>query len=102
MRISDWSSDVCSSDRAVLYALAFSRIGLPRAIGWGFAALIYVGSIHLGWHYAVDGLAAAAATLAIWHGVDWYLTRRGSTEHVTGMCDSPPDDALQMTEPPLA
>ncbi len=83
---------------AVLYALAFSRIGFPRAIGWGFAALIYVGSIHLGWHYAVDGLAAAAATMAIWHGVDWYLTRCGYAARVTAGREPPPDDALPMPE----
>lgn len=31
-----------------------------------YAALIWIGSIHLGWHYGVDGIAAAAMTIAIW------------------------------------
>src|SRR3546814_4974916 len=47
MRISDWSSDVCSSD--LLYAV-----------------VIFLGSIHLGWHYAVDGYVSIVAVAAIW------------------------------------
>jgi PAP2 superfamily len=61
---------------AVLFALAAFRI--HRFAGYAmtaYALLIWIGSIHLGWHYAVDGLAAAAITLAIWRGtghvVDW-------------------------------
>lgn len=33
------------------------------------ALLVFLGSIHLGWHYAVDAYAAFALTLAIWFGV---------------------------------
>ena len=32
----------------------------------GYAVLIWIGSIHLGWHYAIDGIVAAALTVAIW------------------------------------
>jgi hypothetical protein len=42
---------------------------LNRLAGWAawiFAAIIFIGSIHLGWHYAVDGYAAALLVLAIW------------------------------------
>lgn len=31
-----------------------------------YAAIIMIGSVHLGWHYAVDGYAGAAGMLAIW------------------------------------
>lgn len=34
-----------------------------------FALLIIVGSIHLGWHYAVDGYVGAAGAAAIWFAV---------------------------------
>ncbi len=63
---------------AVLYALALSRFGRGAAIGgWLFAGLTFLGSVHLGWHYAVDGIAAAAAMLVIWRVAGRYLERSG-------------------------
>jgi hypothetical protein len=52
---------------AVLFALAAFR--LNRVAGWvlaAYAVLIWIGSVHLGWHYAIDGLAAAALTVGLW------------------------------------
>lgn len=52
---------------ATLFALGAFRIN-PVA-GWVFrvyAALIWVASIHLGWHYAVDGIVGSAMTIGIW------------------------------------
>jgi hypothetical protein len=52
---------------AVLFALAAFR--LNRSAGLvlsAYALLIWIGSIHLGWHYAVDGIIAALATVGIW------------------------------------
>jgi hypothetical protein len=52
---------------AVLFALAFWKVN--RGIGWFFtiyAAVILVGSVHLGWHYAVDGYAGIVIALASW------------------------------------
>lgn len=40
-------------------------------IGWGYTALIYVGSVHLGWHYATDGLVSL---LLLWGA--WVLAKR--------------------------
>jgi hypothetical protein len=60
--------------QAVLFALAAYR--LDRRFGHlmaAFAALIFIGSIHLGWHYAIDGIAGAAAAAAIWWAVGIYL-----------------------------
>ena len=31
-----------------------------------YALVIWIGSIHLGWHYAVDGLVSIALTIVIW------------------------------------
>lgn len=53
---------------SVLFAITGFRIH-PR-LGWAmtlYALLIWIGSIHLGWHYAIDGIFAAALTLWIWH-----------------------------------
>src|SRR5215216_3406873 len=53
---------------AVIIALAGFRIG--RGIGWAltiYAFLIFLGSVHLGWHYAVDSYAAIALALLAWH-----------------------------------
>ncbi|HEX8389173.1 MAG TPA: phosphatase PAP2 family protein [Sphingomonas sp.] len=52
---------------AALFAMAAFQ--LDRRAGWAmtaYAGLIWVGSVHLGWHYAVDGPVAVAATAAIW------------------------------------
>ncbi|HJV00208.1 MAG TPA: phosphatase PAP2 family protein [Burkholderiaceae bacterium] len=40
-----------------------------------FAVLILAGSIHLGWHYAVDGYAGAAGAILIWKLVGWLQGR---------------------------
>jgi hypothetical protein len=53
---------------AVVIALAGFKIG--RAIGWtltAYAFLIFLGSVHLGWHYALDSYAAIAIALLSWH-----------------------------------
>jgi hypothetical protein len=52
---------------AVLFALVGWQVG--RAMGVGFtiyALVILTGSVHLGWHYAVDGYVSAAAVLLLW------------------------------------
>ncbi len=51
----------------VLYAIAGWRV--HRGLGIAFAAfafLIFLGSIHLGWHYAIDGYVSALAVAGIW------------------------------------
>ena len=52
---------------ALLFALAGYKIS--RFAGHllsAHAILIFIGSIHLGWHYAVDSYLAWALTLVIW------------------------------------
>ncbi|WP_390502607.1 phosphatase PAP2 family protein [Vibrio harveyi] len=53
---------------AVLMALSVSSVN--KKIGyvfWLFAAVIFIGSFTLGWHYVVDGIVSAPLTLCIWH-----------------------------------
>jgi len=51
---------------------------------WFYAALalvavILLGSVQLGWHYAVDGYFSIAATLLVWRAVGWALRRTART-----------------------
>jgi PAP2 superfamily len=63
-------------------AVAFSFFLLARAIDRRlaiaaglFVALILIGSVHLGWHYALDGYLAIPMTWLIWRVVGWTLDR---------------------------
>jgi hypothetical protein len=76
---------------ATLYALAFFRFGRSwGAAGTAFALVIFVGSIHLGWHYAADGIAAAAAMAAIWWAAGRYLERTGYASAVARPAEPEP------------
>ncbi len=53
---------------ATLFALGGYQIS--RVLGWClavYALLIWIGSVHLGWHYATDGLAGGAMMVVLWH-----------------------------------
>lgn len=66
---------------ATIYVLSCRRLGhLPYAASMAFFAITLIGSVHLGWHYAVDGLASIFGTLAIWALVERYLKRIGLIE----------------------
>lgn len=54
-----------------LYGFKISRLlGLAFA---AYALLILLASVHLGWHYAVDGYFSIFATVALWKMVAWGL-----------------------------
>jgi hypothetical protein len=60
----------------IIARLAWSIGGRARTVGSLFLLFIFVGSIHLGWHYAVDGYVAAIAAWILWRAVGWLLDRR--------------------------
>lgn len=61
-----------------LYLASVGRASvLVRVAVGAFAAIMYFGSIHLGWHYALDGIVAWASMAAIWWGSGVYLRRIG-------------------------
>ncbi|MBA3759595.1 MAG: phosphatase PAP2 family protein, partial [Gemmatimonadales bacterium] len=45
------------------------------AVAWLYVLLILVGSVHLNWHYAIDGYAAILGTLAVWWLSGWLVRR---------------------------
>ncbi len=55
---------------------------LPRWAGTGFALIIAIGSVQLGWHYASDGIVGGALALLFWkasgHLASWSLDRSSS------------------------
>lgn len=59
---------------AVLLALAARRTSW-FAPATGFAVVIYVGSIHTGFHYALDGIVSAVITFACWRASERLFAR---------------------------
>jgi len=52
---------------AVLFALAFWKVSRGMGIAFAvYAVAILLGSVHLGWHYAVDGYAGIALAFLGW------------------------------------
>jgi hypothetical protein len=55
---------------AFLLTLAFWQSGrLLRVACLSYTLIIFVGSVHLAWHYGIDGYVAIAGTWLIWVGV---------------------------------
>lgn len=56
------------------------RVGVLLTL---FCALVVIGSIHLGWHYAIDGYVSILATIAIWKVVGYTLRRQARFSPIT-------------------
>lgn len=49
-----------------------------RKLGWAFAAYagaVMIGSVHLAWHYALDGYVGAVMTYGLWRVAGWWVAR---------------------------
>jgi hypothetical protein len=65
------SLHVAISASFVFLGFAVSRwLGIVFSV---FAAAIMIGSVHLGWHYAIDGYAALVGAWVIWWAVGRFL-----------------------------
>ncbi len=57
---------------AVLMALVSYRLNKSLCLGmWIYAFFIQIGSVHLGWHYAVDGYVSFVLTVFLWYIWGW-------------------------------
>ena len=75
---------------AILFALATWKISRP--VGWfflGYAAVILLGSVHLGWHYAVDGYAGIAIGVGAWwiagYAARWFHSLAATRRYNEGL-----------------
>lgn len=64
----------------IAMATLFACVALRLHRGFFLFALFFllamqVASVHLGWHYAIDGYVSMVLTLLLWHAAGW-LTRR--------------------------
>jgi hypothetical protein len=59
----------------IIWRLSWDLGRRARIAGSIFLAFIVIGSIHLGWHYAVDGYLSVAFAWALWRLVGWLLRR---------------------------
>jgi hypothetical protein len=67
-----------------LLVLATWRLGpIVRWLSGAYLALLLVGSVHLAWHYAIDGYAAIAGTWVLWWAVGSVLDRPGHRPRAT-------------------
>jgi PAP2 superfamily len=67
------SLHVATSFSFALLGFAINRwLGMLFSV---FAGAILIGSVHLGWHYAIDGYVALIATWVVWRLVGWLLDR---------------------------
>lgn len=61
---------------AVHFALLGWRYNRAAGIAFtAFAVIIQIGSVHLGWHYAIDGYLSVVMVVAIWVAVGWLMRR---------------------------
>ncbi len=51
-----------------LYALSMNKSNsITKALVYIYAFVIWIGSIHLGWHYATDGMVSFLCVMVIWY-----------------------------------
>jgi len=54
-----------------------NKVGVAFTV---YAVIIQIGSVHLGWHYAIDGYVSALVTIGIWQAVGFILSSNARYE----------------------
>ncbi len=60
---------------SLLLLFTFWKAPIPRALMIAFTITIFIGSVLLAWHYAVDGLLAIPLAFAAWYGAGWIIRK---------------------------
>ena len=60
-----------------LWLALISRGRRYAPLAWIYYSTIWLGSVHLGWHYVSDGLVASVAMLLLWRAAGTLLLSRG-------------------------
>lgn len=71
--------------------------GWARWAGVAFASVILFGSVHLGWHYAVDGYFSILATIGIWKALGLVRARGLATEDTGDFQSAGVPEAMRMS-----
>lgn len=77
---------------SITYLMSISVYNINKKLGviaWIYTFIIMVGSIHLGWHYAVDGFVAIFFTAAIWFLVKKFLGKAPSISRASALESAP-------------
>lgn len=65
------------------------EIRVLTVLGWLYTGAIYIGSIHLGWHYATDGLFSGVMVLLVWWLSGRYVAWLSAREFADGRFSVP-------------
>ena len=61
---------------AVLMAMTAFKLNKKLGyVAWVYTFIIQIGSVHLAWHYAVDGYVGALCVVILWHLIGYLLRR---------------------------
>lgn len=71
---------------ALLYMQLNNFYGIIMII---YAVLIQIGSVHLGWHYAIDGYVSSIATIFLWKSFPLFKSRLSVTKYCNQKYVSP-------------
>ena len=90
---------------AIAYLLWLAAWKQNRVLSAPFAAyaiFIMIGSVHLGWHYALDGYVAILGVWCIWHVAGWIVCRDAWLEDGHVATGTMPIQHHQVAEPRFA